>query len=604
MSRFQRQPQLGKLTAVDARWLRGALSETFPDGIPHSPFAVLDRLAAHLEAVQAEGERDWLRWALLQEIYRALNRYSDAVNAGERACRLRPWDPRSTYALALSYVALTSGTAESEILMQSVGVLPSSRLGGTDAHAVERSLAQLDLTAEEAAVHALWLLQATLSLKLRRGDRQRVERSLARLTEQWPALKRPAEIPAYQRLARSVQGSLRGPLRSEGARLRSEAPALAASVSARFREGLHVLQTDGMGYLQRGRAAVSRLPVRHWKYGGVTALVVVLLVAALGAGIVMSSSHAPGRGGPTAASAAEDPTTELLVFDQEGKPISNPMTIYRDSPATIIIALVNHSDQVRRYELSIRIDDEEWPLGSAEVQPEVRWDAGFQVTLSEAPRKGIEVFAQDAGTLALARSARFTVSVREAPVAVRATPESTETPAPSATPEPTATPSPAVVGNTAGMPPEPHPIIVPRTPPASVPLSVPASPNTVSQATSAPNPAPTLPAVLPPSALGTVTPPATATPARSVVPPTALPATPVPATATSTPVPQATAAASASPTTGPSTITGATPTAAPPTAVAPAITPTTLAPAPTAVTPSAPPAVQSPTPIPPHLIER
>lgn len=551
MPAFHQSPRLRKLDVADARWLRSLLSETFPDGLAASPLVILSRLAAALEQVPAEGDHAWFRASLLQEIYRGLCRYTEAVRSGEQAYRIRPWDPRSTYALALTYQELSHGRVEGDALLRAISGLPLRRPTLRDSVAVERALAELDLTEERAALRALQLFQATLAFPLHRNDRRRVQNGVARLVQDWPTLQR-ARKQGGAKVDRLAGG------KGQLAALRQDLVAVLCHVA----DSVPVLVSAIRAWLTAFRPDPQN---RRWRYGAAAMALVLLLAGLGGLTFIASNGHPPGVGGPGNAAAIEDPTTELLVVDQEGYSLDSPLTLYRDSPFTIIVTLINRSDAVRRYELSVRIDNDEWPLGAAEVTPAGRWEGGFQVTLSQPPRNGIEVLVRDAGTQSLVRSRRFVAAVQEALVSVPATPEVSPTPDLTPTPEPTAPsplPSPAQITSIGAATLSTEPRVLPPAPPPlptstgpAPAASTPPLPTTTGTAVPlTPTPGPTLPAVLPTSAavLATPVPSVTVTPpgtvhATATVMPSLFPATTTVTPRPSAPTPTTTATTAATP---------------------------------------------------------
>lgn len=546
MPAFRQLSRLHKLDTADARWLRSKLAEAFPEGLPSSPVGVLAKLTDTLEQTPSDDQWAWLRAWLLQEMQRGLRRYADAVYAGRIAYRLRPWDPRSVYGLALTYFELSYGRADDPPVAPALGGLPLNYRAKCDPAAVERALAELDLTEEQAAIQALQLFQAALALSLPRSDRRRVRRAIERLTQHWPSLAptRPRSRQR-QRALRPAVAALRSTLGDYGAKLK-------------------LMMTSAGG---RVTQVVQLRPSRRWVYGS---LAIALTVGALGFGLLSATGDSSVPPHQNAMAVDEDLTTELLVLDHEGMPLSGMLEVYRDSPLTVVVILVNRGQQLRRYELGVRIDEEEWPLGLAEVAPGARWEGGFQVTLSESPRTGLQIVARDAGMLTIARSWQLALAVRDATGAVRATSEPSATPEPTATPEaevpaaPSPRPFPVNAATFSAEPRPSSPPVAPRTTGVASAPTMTATPvrTATPTSTSSVGALPTLPATLPPGTVPSPSPTQLVLPTSSAgVTRTATPSTPPQTTATpvlapsqpaTTPVPATTVATAVATPTRPS----------------------------------------------------
>lgn len=199
------RPSLTNLTLRE-HWKVDRVTRKAAEGldmsVPSSPLVrqVYARRAIPLleEAVQQQ-PNEWLYWYKLADFYSEVKEYTKAVRACKRAMKLRPVDPRSTYALATTFRLLTHANytpSEAQAMnIQARGVpipqgMPRLAPAFFDPVASARALQELGLTIDDAAERAFELFEETLTLGARSDEIDFVRSSLSVMSTQSPHLRR------------------------------------------------------------------------------------------------------------------------------------------------------------------------------------------------------------------------------------------------------------------------------------------------------------------------------------------------------------------------------------------------------------------------------
>jgi tetratricopeptide (TPR) repeat protein len=195
---FWKPPSLVNLFGRDAWKANGILrplKESIPPWEPDAEVQLRKRAIPAFEAAIRKSPNEWVYYYMLCSFYLEDIRYVDAVRFGERLLKLRPNDPRSTYALATVYRKLTHAqytdsryedrVKELQEWMASV-VGPGYEM---NPEASERALGALGLTIDEAAEKTITLFEKTRALGVRSEEAKFVEDSLAAMYVDFPHLE-------------------------------------------------------------------------------------------------------------------------------------------------------------------------------------------------------------------------------------------------------------------------------------------------------------------------------------------------------------------------------------------------------------------------------
>jgi tetratricopeptide (TPR) repeat protein len=217
--------------------IRGAilLHGLFPPGVRRSSYManVSPSTAIHfLEPKRVSRRRDWLVRYYLGDFYIRDKRYSTALEVLLEAFRLRPKDPRSTYALATAYRDLAraglDGLTMEDLWPHDVQrrflsenpefteMLSTGHLD-IDPTASADELEKTGLTVDEVAEQAMLLFDETLRLGVRPEDAILVRRHLQRMYLDFPHLEMRVKA------RRNEQATFRGEARKGPGALYSEA---------------------------------------------------------------------------------------------------------------------------------------------------------------------------------------------------------------------------------------------------------------------------------------------------------------------------------------------------------------------------------------------
>jgi len=136
------------------------------------------------EAIARE-PAEWIYHHRLAAAYFKLRRFTDAHDSAQDALRLRPDDPRSTYAIASVYHTLVNAIyTEPESAQRLNTALAEGKISRTDLTATgivfdpassAAALRALGLTADQAAERALGFFSKTLDLGVSRSERPEIE---------------------------------------------------------------------------------------------------------------------------------------------------------------------------------------------------------------------------------------------------------------------------------------------------------------------------------------------------------------------------------------------------------------------------------------------
>lgn len=153
-----------------------------------------------LEKAVLDQPSEWLYWYKLGDCYSEVKEYTKAVQACEGAMKLRPTDPRSTYALATMFRLLThakytpSEAQEMNMRLRYMPIpqdMPRLTPGFYDPVASSRALEELGLTADDAAERAIRLFEETLALGVRSDEIDLlVELSISVIYNEFPHLRK------------------------------------------------------------------------------------------------------------------------------------------------------------------------------------------------------------------------------------------------------------------------------------------------------------------------------------------------------------------------------------------------------------------------------
>lgn len=135
---------------------------------------------------------DWLVLYLLGDWYNRAKRYQDSINILKKAYRIRPKDPRSTFALATAYRVLTRARYEDmdrEEIFSSSDDEEISRTIDFDPIASAKALDELNITVDEAAEKAMEYFDMTLTIGVRKKEKKYVVESLEKMFTDFPHLE-------------------------------------------------------------------------------------------------------------------------------------------------------------------------------------------------------------------------------------------------------------------------------------------------------------------------------------------------------------------------------------------------------------------------------
>lgn len=169
-----------KLALIDA-------SKAQEKGVPVELLSDFDKIDT-LSTATEKNPNEWVYWYALADSCLSEGLYSLALKACEKCLQLRPNDPRSTYAIATLYRALTRArfidnpkAKELQNLMSAAsGVIFDPKLSAT-------GLKQIGITIEEAARKSIQYFEETLKLRINRSEEQHVRSILKELYEDFPA---------------------------------------------------------------------------------------------------------------------------------------------------------------------------------------------------------------------------------------------------------------------------------------------------------------------------------------------------------------------------------------------------------------------------------
>ncbi len=206
MSLFGR-PSLTRTSFLDgfkyARMFRGF----FPIGVDHArylQFVSPDKVIAHIEPLLSKEPKNWQLKYVLGDWYMRDRRYVDGLRVLSEAYRLRPKDPRSTYALATAYRVLARANLDGidvasffspEYWSQLREADPQlyklmwAGLSDYDPTASADELERLKMTVDEVAQRAMEYFEETLRLGVRKDEAKLVNDSLQSMYSEFPHLE-------------------------------------------------------------------------------------------------------------------------------------------------------------------------------------------------------------------------------------------------------------------------------------------------------------------------------------------------------------------------------------------------------------------------------
>lgn len=204
-----------------ARMFRGLHSAESPPG------QYLENIEVHaaierLEAFCQDDPKDWLARYYLGDFYITARLFDKSLNVLIEAYRLKPKDPRSTYALATAYRQLANASLEGHSLSE---IFPQSALlqlrdqdpdafrlmmmgkAGFDPKASADSLEEVGLTIDHVAQKAIEYFEETLRLRVRASERIEVNKTLQRMYAEYPHLE--SKVKAKRRADTGLFGEAR-----------------------------------------------------------------------------------------------------------------------------------------------------------------------------------------------------------------------------------------------------------------------------------------------------------------------------------------------------------------------------------------------------------
>lgn len=204
-----------------ARMFRGLHSADSPPG------EFLENIDVHagierLEAFCRDDPKDWLARYFLGDFYITAKMFDKALSILLEAYRLRPRDPRSTYALATAYRQLAYASLEGHSMSE---IFPPSALlelrnhdpdafrlmmmdkVGFDPKVSADRLEELGLTIDDVAQKAIEYFEETMRLGVRRAEGIEVNKSLQRMYADHPHLE--SKVKAEQQAGRGIFGQAR-----------------------------------------------------------------------------------------------------------------------------------------------------------------------------------------------------------------------------------------------------------------------------------------------------------------------------------------------------------------------------------------------------------
>lgn len=188
-----RPPSLMRTSFLDgfriARLFRGLYSGADDLG-QHLEKIPAERLIARLEVVRQRNPKDWLVRYLLGDWYCRARKYGEALTVLQEAYELRPRDPRSTYALATVYRALSNarftGVKLEEIFAPEDLEFILTAPVNFDPIASANELESLGMTVDDVAQKAMEYFEETLRLGVRRDEKKQVRASLEKMYTDFP----------------------------------------------------------------------------------------------------------------------------------------------------------------------------------------------------------------------------------------------------------------------------------------------------------------------------------------------------------------------------------------------------------------------------------